>query len=69
MFNTISHVAGFKVTKLERICTVRGQNRTADVCRVTDEFDTTLYAVIVDRQIIHECDDEWSARMWIIKNI
>lgn len=68
MFNTISHVAGINITKLERICTVRG-NRTADVCRVTDEFDTTLYAVIVDRQIIHECDTEHDARMWIIRNI
>lgn len=68
MFNTISHVAGINITKLERICTVRG-NRTADVCRVTDEFGTTLYAVIVDRQIIREFDTEHDARIWVIRNI
>ena len=44
-------------------------NRTADVCRVTDEFGTTLYSVIVDRQIIHECDTEHDARIWVIRNI
>lgn len=69
MFNTISHVAGFKVTEVERICTVRGQNRTADVCCVIDEFGTTLYAVIVDRQIIREFDTEHEARIWVIRNI
>ena len=41
----------------------------AEIWRMTDWFDVTLYAVVVNGEVIHECDDEWSARSWVIRNI
>ena len=65
----ITHVAGFKVTKAELLSTVEINGRVGNICRITDEFHTTLCAVVVDGEIVHECDDEWSARRWFFRNI
>lgn len=43
--------------------------RSAQIWRMTDWFDVTLYAVVVNGEVIHECDDEWAARLWITRNI
>lgn len=41
----------------------------AQIWRMTDEFDVTLYAVVVNGEVIRELDTEHDARMWIIRNI
>ena len=41
----------------------------AQIWRMTDEFDVTLYAVVVNGEVVRELDTEHDARMWIIKNI
>ena len=65
----ITHVAGFKVTKAELLSTVEINGRVGHICRITDEFDTTLCAVVVDGEIVHETDDEHRARLWFYRNI
>ena len=41
----------------------------AQIWRMTDEFDVTLYAVVVNGEVIRELDTEHDAHMWIIRNI
>ena len=42
---------------------------SVDIWRLTDAFAVRLYAVCVNGEVIHECDDEWDARFWITRNI
>jgi len=65
----ITHVAGFRVVKVELLSSVEINGRTGNICRITDEFDTTLCAVVVDGEIVHEANDEHRARLWFFRNI
>ena len=41
----------------------------AQIWRMTDEFDVTLYAVVVNGEVIRELDTEHDAELWVIRNI
>ena len=41
----------------------------AEIWRLSDHFDVTLYAVVIGGQVVREFDTEGQATTWIVRNI
>ena len=61
--------AEFTIRTGQFIRTKRGAFSSAQVWRMTDEFDVTLYAVVIGGQVVKEFDTEGQATTWIVRNI